>query len=106
MVAAGMTNLHYWTIEYKKSQRSPTQQRGSSFAARRKRCSASNRPGGRLLRMTCAVKGAGLQRVQLPPGNWFVPPGSNRSGGEGNEATGAFDEKGRLSDSASVQAVT
>jgi hypothetical protein len=21
------------------------------------------------------VKGAGLQRVQLPPGNWFVPPG-------------------------------
>jgi hypothetical protein len=22
----------------------------------------------------CAVKGAGLQRVKLPPGNWFVHP--------------------------------
>ena len=43
----------------------------------------------------CAVKGAGLQRVQRPPGNWIAPPGSNRSGGEGNEAVGAFDEKGR-----------
>jgi hypothetical protein len=21
------------------------------------------------------VKGAGLQRVKLPPGNWFAPPG-------------------------------
>ena len=44
----------------------------------------------------CAVKGAGLQRVQLPPGNWFAPPGSNRSGSGGNEAVGAFDVKGRL----------
>jgi len=43
----------------------------------------------------CAVKGAGLQRVQLPPGNWFVPPGSNRNGSGGNEAVGAFDGKGR-----------
>jgi hypothetical protein len=31
------------------------------------------------------VKGAGLQRVQIPPGNWFAPPGSNRSGGGGNK---------------------
>ena len=44
----------------------------------------------------CAVKGAGLQRVKLPPGNWFAPPGSNRSGSGGNEAVGAFDVKGRL----------
>ena len=43
----------------------------------------------------CAVKGAGLQRVQLPPGNWFAPPGSNRSGSGGNEAVGAFDGEGR-----------
>jgi len=38
----------------------------------------------------CAVKGAGLQWVHLPPGNWFAPPGSNRSGGEGNQTVGAF----------------
>jgi hypothetical protein len=43
----------------------------------------------------CAVKGAGLQWVQVPPGNWFAPPGSNRSGSEGNEAVGAFDVEGR-----------
>jgi hypothetical protein len=40
-------------------------------------------------------KGAGLQRVQLPPGNWFAPPDSNRSGSGGNEAVGAFDGEGR-----------
>jgi hypothetical protein len=33
-----------------------------------------------------AVKGAGLQQVQLPPGNWFAPPGSNRGGSGGNKA--------------------
>jgi hypothetical protein len=44
----------------------------------------------------CAVKGAGLQRVQLPPGNWFAPCGNNRSGGGGNEAVGAFDVEGRM----------
>jgi hypothetical protein len=27
-----------------------------------------------LLAKKCAVKGAGLQRVKLPPGNWFAPP--------------------------------
>ena len=59
-----------------------------------------------LLAKKCAVKGAGLQRVQLPPGNWFAPPGSNRNGSGGNEAVGAFDVKGRLGDSASVQAIT
>ena len=48
-----------------------------------------------LLAKKCAVKGAGLQRVQLPPGNWFVPPGSNRDGSRGNEAVGALDGKGR-----------
>jgi hypothetical protein len=43
----------------------------------------------------CAVKGAGLQRVKVPPGNWFAPPGSNGSGGGGNEAAEASDGKGR-----------
>jgi len=27
----------------------------------------------------CAVKGAGLRRVQLQPGNWCAPPDGNRS---------------------------
>jgi len=44
----------------------------------------------------CAVKSAGLQRVQLPPGNWFAPPGSNRGGSGGNKAVGALGVKGRL----------
>jgi hypothetical protein len=34
----------------------------------------------RLLSKKCAVKSPGLQRVQLPPGNWFAPLGSNRGG--------------------------
>jgi hypothetical protein len=51
-------------------------------------------------------KGAGLQRVQVPPGNWFAPPGSSRSSSGGNEAAEAFDGKGRYGDLASVQAVT
>ena len=52
------------------------------------------------------MKGAGLQRVKLPPGNWFAPPGNNRSGGEGNQAVGAFGVEGHVGDSVSVQAVT
>ena len=52
------------------------------------------------------MKGAGLQWVQLPPGNWFAPPGSNQSGGEGNEAVEAFGVEGHVGDSVSVQAVT
>jgi len=32
--------------------------------------------------------------VKLPPGNWFAPPGSDRSGSGGNEAVGAFGGKG------------
>jgi integrase len=38
----------------------------------------------------CAVKGAGLQRAQLPPGNWFAPPGNSRGGSGGNKAVGAL----------------
>jgi hypothetical protein len=41
-----------------------------------------------------------------PPGNWIAPPGSNRSGGGGNEAAEASGVEGRIGDSASLQAVT
>src|SRR5246127_1303797 len=34
-------------------------------------------------------------RLYPDPGNWFAPPGSNRNGGRGNEAVGAFDVEGR-----------
>ena len=52
------------------------------------------------------MKGAGLQWVEFPPGNWFAPPGRNRSGGEGNQTVGAFGVEGHVSNSVSVQAVT
>jgi hypothetical protein len=53
----------------------------------------------------CAVKGAGQQWVKFPPGNWFAPPGSNRSSRGGNEAAGASGVEGRSGDLASMQAV-
>ena len=34
------------------------------------------------------------QWVQVPPGNWFVPPGSSRSSGRGNKAAEASDVQG------------
>jgi hypothetical protein len=58
-----------------------------------------SRPSGSLL---CAVKRAGPLRVKVPPGNWFVPPGSNRSGGGGNKAVGASGVEGRYGDLASM----
>jgi hypothetical protein len=53
----------------------------------------------------CAVKGAGPQRVRIPSGNWFAPPGSNRSNEGGDEVVEAFDVEGREGDLASVQVV-
>jgi len=53
-----------------------------------------------------AVRSADQLRVQVPPENWFAPLGSNRSGGQGNEAVGASGVEGRLGDLASMQAVT
>jgi hypothetical protein len=50
----------------------------------------------------CAVKVGAFQWEIEPPGNWFVPPGNNRSGSGGNKAVGAFDVKGRLSGSVSM----
>ena len=50
----------------------------------------------------CAVKAGAFQWETDPPGNWFVPPGNNRSGGGGDKAVGAFDVKGRLSGSVSM----
>ena len=51
------------------------------------------------------MKGAGPQWVQIPPGNWIAPPGSNRSGRGGNEFAGAFGVEGREGDLAIMQAV-
>ncbi|MGA7245700.1 MAG: hypothetical protein WBX19_21135 [Terracidiphilus sp.] len=45
------------------------------------------------------------QWVRIPPGNWFAPPGSNRSSSGGNETAEAFDLKGRVGDLAIMQAV-
>ena len=53
----------------------------------------------------CAVKGAGQQWVQIPPGNWIAPPGSNRRSRRGNESAGAFGVEGRIGDLAIMQAV-
>jgi hypothetical protein len=50
----------------------------------------------------CAVKSAGPLRVKVPPENWFVPLGSNRSGGGGNKAVGASGVEGRYGDLASM----
>ena len=44
--------------------------------------------------------------MQLPPGNWFVPPGSNQSGDRGNEVVGASGVESRGGELASRQAVT
>ena len=41
---------------------------------------------------------------ESPARELFAPPGSNRSGGEGNEAVGASGVEGRLGDLASMQA--
>jgi hypothetical protein len=40
------------------------------------------------------VKSVGPLRVRVPPENWFVPLGSNRSGGGGNAAVGASGVEG------------
>ena len=54
----------------------------------------------------CAVKRRWSTAGESPTQELFAPPGSNRSGGGGNEAAGASGVKGRYGDSASVQAVT
>ena len=42
------------------------------------------------------VKALVHRGLKVPPGNWFAPPGSNRSGSGGNEAAGASDVEGRF----------
>ena len=54
----------------------------------------------------CAVKRWWSTAGVYPPGNWFAPPGSNRSSGRGNEAAEAFGAEGRIGDLASMQAIT
>jgi hypothetical protein len=41
------------------------------------------------------AKAYGPQWVRVPPGSWFVPPGSNRSSGRGNEAVEASGVEAR-----------
>jgi len=72
------------------------------------RCKSSSHPDrGEVIakRKGCAVERRCLSAGTFPPGNWFAPPGSNRSNGLGNEAVGAFGVKDRISDSASMQVV-
>ena len=54
---------------------------------------------------SCAVKRRWSTVGKVPPGNWFAPPGSNRSSSGGNEAAEASDVKGRVGDLAIMQAV-
>ncbi len=54
----------------------------------------------------CAVPRRDFSVGANPTRQLVVPAGSNRSGSGGNETVEAFDGKGRLSDSASRQAVT
>jgi hypothetical protein len=51
---------------------------------------------GLIVGLVCAVKRRWFTAGKVPPGNWFAPPGSNRSSGGGNETTEASDVKGRF----------
>jgi len=46
--------------------------------------------------LACAVKKALVHSGVVPPGNWFAPPGSNRSSSGGNEAAEASGVEGRF----------
>jgi hypothetical protein len=54
----------------------------------------------------CAVKALIHRGSKVPPGNWFVPPGSNRSDIGGNKDVEASVSRVALGDLASLQAVT
>ena len=54
------------------------------------------------LYFSCAVKRRWSTAGKDPPGNWFAPPGSNRSSSGGNEAAEASGVKGRFGDLASL----
>lgn len=60
-----------------------------------------------VLKVTCAgEKALILSGGEVPPGNWFAPPGGNRSSGGGNEAMKPLMKRVALGDPASMQAVT
>ena len=46
--------------------------------------------------LACAVKRRWSTAGKVPPGNWFAPPGSNRSSSGGNEAAEASGVEGRF----------
>jgi hypothetical protein len=50
---------------------------------------------GGCLTFACAVKRRWSTAGNIPPGNWFAPPGSNRSSSGGNEAAEASGVEGR-----------
>ena len=50
----------------------------------------------------CAVKRRWSTAGKIPPGNWFAPPGSNRSSSGGNEAAEASGVEGHVGDLASL----
>ena len=54
----------------------------------------------------CAVKRRWSTAGVYPPGNWFVPSGSNQSSSGGNETAEASGAEGRKGDLVSMQAVT
>ena len=54
------------------------------------------------LTFACAVKRRWSTAGNIPPGNWFAPPGSNRSSSGGNEAAEASGVEGRVGDLASL----
>src|SRR5215469_17852032 len=57
--------------------------------------------------VTLSFKTKGARLGSIPtPGTRFAPPGSNQSGGGGNEAVGASGVEGHIGDLASMKAVT
>ena len=54
------------------------------------------------LTFACAVKRRWSTAGKIPPGNWFAPPGSNRSSSGGNETAEASGVEGRFGDLASL----
>ena len=66
-------------------------------------CSDSISGSGSLARhFSCAVKRRWSTVGKVPPGNWFAPPGSNRSSSGGNEAAEASGVEGHVGDLASL----
>jgi hypothetical protein len=106
----------YPARRYREARRNPARSetpctRGSIMRGNREvpglpgRAVISGRSGKSSLDFQCAVKRRWSTAGKVPPGNWFAPPGSNRSSGGGNETAEASGVEGRVGDMASLQAV-